>query len=578
MNGERPIKEFVEADLGDVTPEPTPWSDAERETVVRLAEGDSAAFLARAREDPGFPFEPGAISALLRFAKDRRPDWQRLRAQLKADPKIHLSALEAVMKAEAGNGDSGDDGMAGRPLSYAEIEPWPAPVDGAEVLTEVSDTIGLYVAMDKHQRDATALWAAFAHAHDLCDYAPPLIIKSPAKRCGKTRLQETLALLVPRPQPTSGINSAAFSRIIEKHHPTMLIDEYDAQAAGDKEMAESLRGQLNSSFNRRSAVVLKSVPLPGGGWDTRQFSTWAPTCVAGIGKQSETVEDRGVIIRLERKLPDVKVKRLRGKDGGDLVLLARKLVRFVADNESVIKNAEPKAPSALNDRQQDAWTPLCAIADLAGGEWPERARAASKALCRVAAEEDVEADIKTVLLADIHDIFARLPKDAAAHEAGRIGRPDDGLRLATKQLLNELIGLEERPWGVWGKSRKPLTDTGLAALLRPYGVRSGTVRLDDGTTPKGYYLRSFNDVFSRYLPIPPSNPPDPTQMRKTLMKTGFLQTTQTQFVSSRKIAETPAIPWFVSMWRVGRGGMRGLKKKKGLTTPNKTRRPSGISI
>ena len=122
MNGdERPIEGFVEADLGDVTAEPTaPWSDAERETVVRLADGDSAAFLARAREDPGFPFEPAAIGALLRLAKDHRADWQRLRAQLKADPKIHLSALEAVMKAEAANGDSGDDGMAGRPLFYAE--------------------------------------------------------------------------------------------------------------------------------------------------------------------------------------------------------------------------------------------------------------------------------------------------------------------------------------------------------------------------------------------------------------------------------------------------------------------------
>ena len=103
MNGERLVEEFVEADLGDVSadqqPSP-PWSDAERDTVVRLAEGDSAAFLARAREDPGFPFEPAAITALLRFAKDRRADWQRLRAQLKAEPKIHLSALEAVMKAE----------------------------------------------------------------------------------------------------------------------------------------------------------------------------------------------------------------------------------------------------------------------------------------------------------------------------------------------------------------------------------------------------------------------------------------------------------------------------------------------
>jgi hypothetical protein len=173
-----------------------------------------------------------------------------------------------------------------------------------------------------------------------------LIVKSPAKRCGKTRLQETLSRLVPRPQPTSGIAAATFSRIIEKHHPTMLIDEYDAQAAGDKEMAESLRGQLNSSFNKRSAVVLKSVPLPGGGWDTRQFSTWAPTCVAGIGKQSDTVEDRGVIIRLERKPRDVKVSRLRGKDGGELAVLARKLARFVADYEHAIRNAEPKVPDA----------------------------------------------------------------------------------------------------------------------------------------------------------------------------------------------------------------------------------------
>ena len=57
-------------------------------------------------------------------------------------------------------------------------------------------------------------------------------------------------MLVPRPQPTSGITAALFPRLIEKHHPTLLIDEYDAQAAGDREMAESLRGQLNSSFNR----------------------------------------------------------------------------------------------------------------------------------------------------------------------------------------------------------------------------------------------------------------------------------------------------------------------------------------
>jgi hypothetical protein len=513
MNGERLIEEFIEADLGDVSadqqPSP-PWSDAERDTVVKLAEGDSAAFLARAREDPGFPFEPAAISALLRFAKDRRADWQRLRAQLKAEPKIHLSALEAVMKAESANGDSGDsgdDGVAGRPVRFEEIEPWPEPVDGAQLMADLSKAIGSYVIMSAHQRDATALWTMFTHAHDLRDYAPLLAVTAPTKRCGKTRLQETLARLVPRPQMMSGITAALLPRLVEKHRPTLFIDEYDAQAAGDKEMAESLRGQLNSSFNKSSAGVLRLVPLPGGGWDERRFSTWAPTSVAGIGMVPDTVKDRSVIIRLLRKPGGEKVRRLRGCDGGDLLLLARKAARFVNDNEPALRNAEPASPDALNDRQADAWDPLFAIAEVAGGEWPERARAAAKALCQVDAEEDVEADIKTVLLADVRDIFARLPKDAAAHEAGRVGRPDVGPRIFTKQLLNELIGLEERPWGAWGRAKKPLTDSGLAALLRPYGIRSGTIREEGAAiTGKGYYLRSFNDVFSRYLPIPPFQP------------------------------------------------------------------------
>ena len=479
------------------------WGDAEREAIAKLGAGDLAAFVGHAKADAGFPFEPQAIEALNQLARRRAPDFERLRARLKAETKVRFAALEAVMKAEAATGDSSDDGMAGRPLSYDEIEPWPEPVDGAALLTELSDAIGGYVSMNQHQRDATALWTGFAHAHDLCDYAPPLIVKSPAKRCGKTRLQEVLARLVPRPQPTSGIAAATFSRIIEKYHPTLLIDEYDAQSAGDKEMAESLRGQLNSSFNKRSAVVLKSVPIPGGGWDTRQFSTWAPTCVAGIGKQSETVEDRGVIIRLERKPRGVKVSRLRGKDGHELAVLARKLTRFVADNEHAIRNAEPEAPDALNDRQQDAWTPLCAVADVAGGEWPERARAAARALCQIDAEEDVEADIKIVLLTDIRDIFTRLaPKEAVDRPDEGPGRPSDGPRLLTRQLVDELVRLEERPWSAWGRAQKPLTGADLGKLLRPYGIRSTTIRVEDGAIAKGYYLRSLEDVFSRYLPHP----------------------------------------------------------------------------
>ena len=450
----------------------------------------------RSKEDPGAPFEPEEVSRLNDLMRGRPADFERLWARLKSETKVSCTRLERLINGDHGQGPD-CDGVAGRPIWFDEIELWPKAVNGAELLTELSRAIGAYIIMDAHQRDAVALWTVFAHAHDLRDYAPLLIIASPLKRCGKTKLQETLARLVPRPQPTSGVTGALFARLVEKHRPTLFIDEFDAIAHGDKEVAESLRGQLNSSFNKRSAVVLKLVSVPGNGWEERLFSTWTPTCVAGIGTVPDTVEDRSVIIRLTRKLGAETVRRLRDKDGGDLAILARKVARFVNDNEHSLRQAQPKAPDALNDRQADAWDPLFAIADAAGGGWPERAQAIALALCGADDVEVAERDIKIVLLMDIRDVFARLfPEGHADH------RDKYGPRLSTKRLLEELHLVEERNWAAWGKARKPITDTALAKLLRDYRIRSGTVRVEDGAsiTAKGYYLRSFADAFSRYLP------------------------------------------------------------------------------
>ena len=62
-----------------------------------------------------------------------------------------------------------------------------------------------------------------------------------------------------------------------------------------------------------------------------------------------------------------------------------------------------------------------------------------------------------------------------------------------------LVELEERPWAEYSGG-KSLTKAKLARLLRPFGVVSGTIRLPDGKTPKGYLLDQFTDPWSRYLP------------------------------------------------------------------------------
>jgi hypothetical protein len=108
---------------GGTTTASASWGDAEQAIVAKLAEGDNAGFLARAKADAGFPFEPEAIAALNQLAKRRAPDFERLRTSLKAETKVRFAALEAAMKAEAANGDSGEDGLPGRPIRFDEIEP-----------------------------------------------------------------------------------------------------------------------------------------------------------------------------------------------------------------------------------------------------------------------------------------------------------------------------------------------------------------------------------------------------------------------------------------------------------------------
>jgi Protein of unknown function (DUF3631) len=87
-----------------------------------------------------------------------------------------------------------------------------------------------------------------------------------------------------------------------------------------------------------------------------------------------------------------------------------------------------------------------------------------------------------LLLTDIRAIFAERGVD----------------RMPSGLLVNALAAIEGRPWAEWKKG-KPITQNGLAALLKPFKVRPATVRVGDDT-PKGYQLAHFEDAFSRYLP------------------------------------------------------------------------------
>jgi putative DNA primase/helicase len=367
---------------------------------------------------------------------------------------------------------------------------WFTPVNGVELLDELDKTIGEFVVMTPEQRWTVALWVVFTHCFSAANNAPKLWIKSVERRSGKTRLMELLRHLTARALASNYISAAMLPRVIEQHQPTLLLDEVDTFINS----SEELRGVLNSGFDPESFVIIGT--KVGDDWVPKRFSAWCPQALAGLGKLPETIADRCFAVELERKPREQKVSRLRRRDTAPLQSLAQKASRWAEDNVDELSDAEPDVP-ALNDRAADAWELCVAIADRAGGQWPERAR---QAAVRISGDEAAaEESLRVQLLSDIRDAFANSPK---VHQA-----PNDTV-IASNDLVDWLGNLEDRPWAEYKRGR-PITKVQLARVLKPFRVSPGTIRLPSQTT-KGYKLSNFEKLFSRYLSprqtVTPSQP------------------------------------------------------------------------
>jgi hypothetical protein len=354
-----------------------------------------------------------------------------------------------------------------------------AVIDGAALLDEASAFIRRYVVLTPEQCDACSLWTVHTHAFEAADFTPYQYVTSPEKRSGKTRLLEVLELLVYRPWMTGRVTPAVLVRKVDRDRPTLLLDESDAAFKGNQEYAEALRAVLNTG-HRRGGVASLCVKA-GGDFDLRDFGTYCPKAIAGIGKLPDTVTDRAITISLKRRAPTEPIERFRRSlADAEAKPLRAMLTAWAAANLDVLREAQPAIPEALDDRAVDGWEVLIAIADLAGGDWPRRARVAALALSCGEAREDESSGIR--LLADIKGIFENRGVD----------------RFSSVELCRSLNELEESPWGDW--KGKILDPRGLARLLKPFSVKPDSIRLADGKTPKGYLREWFVDAWGRYLP------------------------------------------------------------------------------
>jgi len=100
-----------------------------------------------------------------------------------------------------------------------------------------------------------------------------------------------------------------------------------------------------------------------------------------------------------------------------------------------------------------------------------------------------DAALLELLLGDIREVFAE-------REANKVDPAD---RISSADLAEALAEIEGRPWAEYGKNDKPITQNKLARLLKQLKIVPDSVRIDEKRTPKGYYLRQFEEAFE--LPL-----------------------------------------------------------------------------
>jgi hypothetical protein len=370
-------------------------------------------------------------------------------------------------------------------------------IDGAALLNEV-EAFHRRFNVFPHEAAyvAVVLWDAHAHLLDCFESTPRLAFLSPEPGSGKSRALEIVETLVPNPMAAVDASAAALFRAVagvDGKRPTILFDEIDTIFGPKAGENEQLRGFINAG-HRRNRPMFRCVG-DGANQTVQAFHSYAAVAVAGLGYLPDTIRDRSVNIRMRRRARNEKIEpyrtRIHEKEG---FALRDRLATWAEQVSERVMNVWPAMPEGVTDRPADVWEPLLAIADAAGGDWPDRARAACVVLVTASKAND-KGSLGVRLLTDLRD-----------HVMVGIDR------LPTVAILDRLNALDDAPWA--DLHGKPLDNRRLSKMLAEYmtadtePITSRNIKTA-GSVLKGYYAADLHDAWARYCPPPPESPLPP---------------------------------------------------------------------
>lgn len=369
-----------------------------------------------------------------------------------------------------------------------------ATEDGAALLDAVDEFVAEYVIYpSEHTRHSHVLWCAHTYLMDCFDSTPRLYFKSPEPGSGKTRALEVTEHLVAHGVLAIDVTPAyLIRRVSSSPMPTLLYDEIDTVFGPKAKEHEDIRAVINSG-HRQGASAGRCMVM-GNKVALVDLPSYCPVALAGLGDLPDTITDRAVVVSMRKRRDGEKVKPWRSRvDAPKAAKLGERLELWADSVRDTARDYWPEMPEGVQDRNADRWEALIEVADLAGGRWPELARAA--AVADVADKPGEKESQGVLLLTDIQGIFEDNQHLAANGKSA----------MKTPTLVGKLIAMEESPWIDVRRGGLPMDARGLADRLRPYGIKSHDIRWRgetdgaNGTVSKGYFRSDFEDAWARYV-------------------------------------------------------------------------------
>lgn len=354
-------------------------------------------------------------------------------------------------------------------------------VEGARLLDDVCGFLARFVVYPSSAANlAHALWIVHTHLMDCWESTPRIAFLSPEPGSGKSRALEVTEPLVPRPVHAVNTTPAYLFRKVSDPAgpPTILYDEIDTVFGPKAKDNEDIRGMLNAG-HRKGAMAGRCV-VRGKVVETEELPAYCAVALAGLDDLPDTLMSRSVVVRMRRRAPGEPVQPWRLRvNGPDAEQLRDRIAAWAQQIHQQVDGAWPAMPEQVQDRDADVWEALLAVADAAGGDWPERARVAAVAL--VTDSTGHAPSLGVQLLADLRRVFS-------GHDA-----------MPTTEVLAGLLALDEAPWG--DLRGKELDARGLSRRLAKYGIKPAQL-WTDGKNVRGYKREDLADTWDRYL-LPP---------------------------------------------------------------------------